>query len=159
SERNRCRISQVSSARLQNLVELQRLSPQEALEIEYHWLKLLQCRQNRHAHGRREDVVSGLGQIDVQLRMNGAIGAWLSAEYLEGAIGKYLVYVAVVSSAGTALKWIDDELISPLPAEHFVCGLRDGAGNRALKTPAVAVRQRRRLFDHYSCLYKAGMRL
>jgi len=60
------------------------------------------------------------------------------AEQLVGAVGDHFVGVHVVAGARPGLERIDDELIVPLPGQHFVGGLHDSPRDRVSADRAAA---------------------
>ena len=81
------------------------------------------------AHGGGVDVVGGLRQVHVVVRVAERVLAAGAAQQLQGAVGDHLVGVHVGRGAGAALHHVDDEVAVPVAVDDLLAGAVDGIGD------------------------------
>ena len=85
--------------------------------------------QQGQTRRRREDVVGGLADVDVIVRVDARVRAARLAQDFGRAVGEHFVGVHVVRRAGAGLVHVDDELIAQPAREDLVGGRDDRAGD------------------------------
>lgn len=77
----------------------------------------------------REDVVGGLGAVDMVVWMNDRVVTLLAAENFDSAVGDDFVGVHVRGGACASLDWVAQELVMELTGNDLIAGLADGVLN------------------------------
>ena len=105
--------------------------------------------QLQHSHLTRggDDVVGGLGHVDVIIGVYNAVVALLAAQNLDGTVGYHFVHIHVIGGSCAALDGVGDELIRKLAGKDFVTGLYDGVADMGRKVAMFTVYQRSGFLD------------
>ena len=118
--------------------------------------EIAQLEEDRQPRRRRIHVVGRLSHVDVIVGVHPPVGATTVPEDLGGAVGKHLVRVHVVRSAGARLVDVDDKLIAQPPLEHVVGGPDDRSGKRRREAAEPPVGLSRSLLDQDGCRDERG---
>ena len=90
-----------------------------------------QCR--RHVDCGRKDIVRGLAQVDVVVRVQQARFSPQAADQLGTAVGQHFIHVHIALRAGPRLPDGQREFRVMLAGQHFIGRLRDGDGFLAIQ--------------------------
>ena len=121
-------VLKLRASHLDHAVELFRLIHQRGFQRFQFVLRLCEQRDRCHFAAGGEYVVCGLPEVDVIIRIDDLIIAFLSAEQFNGTVGNDLVGVHVQRRAGAALDRINDKLVVPFPLDDFVARFYDSVG-------------------------------
>ncbi len=129
AEPDRRGVLEMGATDLEHVIELGGLGSQRALEMLEAGDQFVLDRLDGGEMDRgRDDVVAGLALVDMVVRVNRRLVAFLAAEQLVGAVGDHLVGVHVGGRAGTGLEDIDGKLGIELAVDHLGGGGDDGGG-------------------------------
>jgi hypothetical protein len=95
----------------------------------------------------RIDVVRGLAEVDVVVRVDESVLAATFPRELEGAVRDHLVGVHVRRRAGAALDHVDHEVLVVAAGANLLRGADDEVGDVVGEEPEVVVRERGGLLD------------
>lgn len=87
-----------------------------------------------NVHGSGEGVVGGLGHVDVVVGVDGLLGAELTSQKLDGAVGDDLVDVHVGLGAGAGLPHNEGEVVEELALNDLIGSLDNGVTNGLVET-------------------------
>ena len=87
----------------------------------------------RHMDGGGKDVVRGLAQVDVVVRVQQARFSPQAADQLGTAVGQHFIHVHIALRARARLPDGQREFRVMLAGQHFVGRLRDGDGLLAIQ--------------------------
>ncbi len=152
------RILKMGAARLHYSVELPSLRRECIDKCLNRFTERRQLRNARDANGCRDHVIGRLGHVDVIIGMHGRIFPALAAEHLVSAVREHLVDVHVVRRTRASLIHVDDELVAPLSAKHFVCCCNYRIGETSVETPGFLVRERCCALDAHDGVDERGER-
>src|SRR2546422_10855281 len=93
-----------------------------------------------------DDIIRGLTEINVIVRMDGLRSALTSKDFAR-PVRDHLVGVHVRRSPGTGLKDIDNEVLVELALHHLSSGTLDGLGDAWFEQPQIGVDAGGSVFD------------
>ena len=107
-------------------------------------------------HGGRESVIRALTHIDMVVRMHGVLGADLTPQYLNSAIGDNFIGIHIGLGPRAGLPDGQREIIIPLTFRHFRGRLNDGTRPFRIKIAKRFIGQGGRAFDNTECPNDGG---
>ena len=148
AERERRGVLQMGAADLDNAGELDLPLAQAVVQCnQRRQQRLRHADRSGQMHCSRNDIVGGLPEVDIVIRMHSAALAARAAEQLRAAIGEHLIEVHVGLGARTALPDREHELVGMLARQNLVGG-RDNCQRLVMRqAPKAGVDLRTRAFD------------
>jgi hypothetical protein len=117
----------------------------------------IRSREQGETGRRRVDVVGGLAEVHMIVRMDAGVRAPRLAQDFGRAVRDDLVGVHVVGRAGSSLVYVDDKLIAQSAREDFVSRRDDRASNARVKPSEGCIGFGSRLFDEDCGRHKVGL--
>jgi hypothetical protein len=156
AERHRHRVLQVGAAHLQHALELLALGVERVLQPAQGLGVAFEPPDQRQAKRGRVDVVGGLPEIHMIVRVDVLVLALLVPEPFERKVGDHLVRVHVGRRAGAALDEIGDELVAHLARDQPIAGGHDGLADPGVENAEIAVGHRRGFLHVPERLHELG---
>ncbi len=128
AERHGDGVLELGAAHLQDVAELLGLGGEGVAQHGHGGEQFPHGRDGGHLDRRRVDVVGGLAEIDVLVRMQVAVVALGVAEQFEGPVGDHLVGVHVRRGPRATLDDVDHELVVQPSAPDLPAGGGDRVG-------------------------------
>ena len=140
AERHRDGVLEMGASHLQDILKLLALGEERIPEPAQLLHVAFQPQDQTEVECRRVDVVRGLPEVHVVVRIDVLVLSLLVAEALEGEVRDHLVGVHVDRGAGTALDEVGYELVEHLARDQPVARAHDRVGNLGVEDSEVAVR-------------------